>query len=224
MSHADVAVRRCTRPENMRCEAEGIRPAGNSMLKPKSYARLILFVLPGFLALALPLRAQKHDLALSLGGFVGQTRGFNSPTTGRVDISADKSFGANCGYRLLHSNAADLFGELQFVAIPNQRLTSANAVVPRLYASLYVAPGFRVKFFPEARLSPWGALGGGYALYEEADRLSNGQVTSNRFLSRGVLDFGGGLDYRLFRFVGLRVEARDFYSDNPNVNVHLDSS
>ena len=70
-------------------------------------------------------------------------------------------------------------------------------LLPVLYASLYVAPGFRVKFFQGARLSPWGALGGGYGLYEEADRLSNGQVTSNRLLSRGVFDFGGGLDHRL---------------------------
>jgi len=196
----------------------------NSWLGPKRYARLILFFLLGFLALALPLRAQKQDLTLSLGGFVGQTRGFNSPTTGRVDISADKNFGVNYGYRFLHSNAADLFGELEFVAIPNQQLTSVSTVVPRLYASLYVGPGFRVKFFPEARLSPWGALGGGYALYEEADRLSNGQVTSNRLRNRGVFDFGGGLDYRLFRFVGLRAEVRDFYSGNPNLNVQLGSS
>jgi Outer membrane protein beta-barrel domain len=196
----------------------------NSWLGSKSYARLILFVLLGFLALALPLRAQKQDLALSLGGFVGQTRGFNSPTTGQVNISADKNFGVNYGYRFLHSNAVGLFGELEFVAIPNQRLTTANAIVAQNYASLYVVPGVRVKFFPEARLSPWGALGGGYALYEESVRLSNGQPTTNRFLNRGVFDFGGGLDFRIFRFIGIRAEVRDFYSGNPKVNVGLNSS
>lgn len=196
----------------------------NSWLGPKSYARLILFVLLGFLALALPLRAQKQDLTLSLGGFAGETRRFNSPTTGRVDTSADKNFGVNYGYRLLHSNALALFGELEFVAIPTQRLTSANAVVAQSYASLYVAPGVRVKFFPEARWSPWVALGGGYALYQESVNLSNGQPTSNRFLNRGVFDFGGGLDFRVFRFIGFRAEVRDFYSGNPNVNVGFNSS
>jgi hypothetical protein len=189
----------------------------------KFYARLILFALLGFFALALPLRAQKQDLTLSLGGFAGQARGFNSPTTGRVDISADKNFGVNYGYRLLHSNALALFGELEFAAIPNQRLTTANAIVAQNYASLYVAPGFRVNFSPAARLSPWGALGGGYALYEQSVKLSNGQPTTNRFVNRGVFDFGGGLDFRLFRFIGFRAEVRDFYSGNPNVNVHLDS-
>ena len=146
----------------------------DSTLGPKSHARLMLFVLLGFLALALPLRAQKQDLTLSLGGFVGQTRGSNSPTTGRVDISADKNFGVNYGYRLLHSDAVGLFGELEFVAIPNQGLTTANAVVAQNYASLYAVPGFRVKFSPRGRLSPWGALGGGYASYEESVSLSNG--------------------------------------------------
>jgi hypothetical protein len=56
----------------------------NLGLGSKLYTRLIVFVLLGFLAPALPLEAQKQDLALSLGGFVGQTRGFNSPTTGQV--------------------------------------------------------------------------------------------------------------------------------------------
>jgi hypothetical protein len=208
----------------MNAEAEGIQFARISMLEPKPHARLILFILLGFLALARPLRAQKQDLAFSLGGFVGQSRGFNSPRTGQVDISADKSFGVNYGHRLLHSNAADLLGELEFVAIPNQGLTSANAVVAQNYASLYVAPGFRVKFSHGGRLSPWGAVGGGYALYEESVRLSNGQPTTNRFLNRGLFDFGGGLDFRLFRFIGLRAEVRDFYSGNPKVNVGLNSS
>lgn len=198
------------------------------MLKPwlgrKPYSRLILRALLGFFVLALPLRAQRQDLTLSLGGFATQTRGFNNPTTRRVDISADKTFGVNYGYRLLHSNALALFGELEFVAIPTQRLTSANAIVAQSYASLYVAPGVRVKFFPEARWSPWGALGGGYALHQESVNFSNGQPTSNRFLNRGVFDFGGGLDFRVFRFIGFRAEVRDFYSGNPNVNVHLDSS
>jgi hypothetical protein len=32
------------------------------------------------------------------------------------------------------------------------------------------------------------------------------------------------LDYRLFRFVGLRGEIRDFFSGNPNLNVALSTS
>ena len=68
-------------------------------------------------------------------------------------------------------------------------------------------------------------MGGGYALFEKADRLTNGQPETNLFLDRGVFDFGGGLDYRLIRFIGLRAEVRvrDFHSGNPDLNVRLNS-
>ena len=39
-----------------------------------------------------------------------------------------------------------------------------------------------------------------------------------------IFDFGGGLDYKVFRFLGLRGEVRDFLSGNPNLNVALSSS
>jgi hypothetical protein len=98
-------------------------------------------------------------------------------------------------------------------------VTSGTAVVPHGYASLYVTPGLRLKFFPNSRLSPWGAIGGGYALYEESAQLSDGQNTTSTFLNRGVFEYRGGLDYRLFRFIGLRGEVRDFFSGNPNLNT-----
>jgi hypothetical protein len=43
-------------------------------------------------------------------------------------------------------------------------------------------------------------------------------------VNRGVFDFGGGLDYQLFRLFGLRGEVRNFVSGNPNLNVALSSS
>lgn len=119
---------------------------------------------------------------------------------------------------------AALYGEVEFVAIPNRPVTAANATVPQNYASLYLAPSVRLKFLPNSRLSPWAAVGGGYALYKESAQLSNGQSTTNKFLNRGVFDYGGGLDYRLFHFIGLRGEVRDFFSGNPNLNTALSSS
>lgn len=44
------------------------------------------------------------------------------------------------------------------------------------------------------------------ALYQQSAQLSNGRNTSSKFPNRGAFDFGGGLDYRLFRFLGLRGE------------------
>ena len=186
--------------------------------------RLLVFLALALLAATSPAVAQSNDITLSLGGIPTQSRSFRSPSAGSVQISADVSLGANYGHRLLDVEFAAIYGEIQFVALPNRSLTAPTTTVPQNYASLYVTPGLRLKVLPTARLSPWVALGGGYALYEQSAKLSNGQNTTSKFLNRGVFDFGGGLDYRLFRLFGLRGEVRDFVSGNPNLNVALSSS
>jgi len=188
--------------------------------------RWLVFLALGLLTPTFPVRAlaQSNDITLSLGGIAAQSRPLRSPAAGSTQISADVSLGVNCGHRLLHAEFAALYAEIQFVALPNRSVTPTTAIVPQNYASLYVTPGLRLKVLPRARLSPWAALGGGYALYEQSAKLSNGQNTTNKFLNRGVFDYGGGLDYRLFRFFGLRGEVRDFVSGNPNLNVALSSS
>jgi opacity protein-like surface antigen len=173
--------------------------------------------------LAAPARAQNQELTFSLGGIPGQTRTFQG-SAGTEQISADRSFGINYGHRFLDAKIAALYGEIEFVAIPNRGVTSATAIVPQEFASLYLTPGLRLKFFPNSRLSPWGAIGGGYALYEQSAKLSNGQNETDKFLNRGAFDYGGGLDFRLFRFIGLRAEVRDFLSGNPDLNAKLNSS
>jgi opacity protein-like surface antigen len=183
---------------------------------------VVLLFLPAA-AISVPARAQNQELTLSLGGIPGQARSFKG-SNGTAQISADRSLGVNYGHRLLGAKVATLYGEVEFVALPNRPVTSATAVVPHDYASLYVTPGLRLKFFPNSRLSPWGAIGGGYGLYEESTQLSNGQNTTSKFLNRGVFQYGGGLDYRLFRFIGLRGEVRDFFSGNPNLNNALSST
>ncbi len=168
-------------------------------------------------------RGANQELTFSLGGIPDQTRSFQGSAS-TAQVSADRSFGINYGHRVLGAKIAALYGEIEFVAIPNRALTAASATVPQNYASLYLTPGVRLKFLPGSRLSPWAAIGGGYGLYQESAQLSNGQNTTNKFLNRGVFEYGGGLDYRLFRFIGLRGEVRDFFSGNPNLNAALNSS
>ena len=162
---------------------------------------------------------QSQELTFSLGGISGQTRTLRGSPTGTAQIAADRTLGVNYGHHLVGTRVAALYGEIEFVAIPNRGVTSATAVVAQNYASLYVTPGVRLKLFPRRRFSPWGAIGGGYALYQESNQLSDGQNTTNKFLNRGVFDYGGGVDYRLFRLIGLRGEVRDFLSGNPNLNA-----
>ena len=165
-----------------------------------------------------------QELTFSLGGISGQTRTLTGSPAGTAQTAADRTLGVNYGHHLAATRVAALYGEIEFVAIPNRGVTSATAVVAQNYASLYVTPGVRLKLFPRWRFSPWGAIGGGYALYQESNQLSNGQNTTDKFLNRGVFDYGGGVDYRLFRLIGLRGEVRDFLSGNPNLNAAPTSS
>ena len=93
-----------------------------------------------------PARGQNQELTFSLGGIPGQTRSFQS-SAGTAHISADRSFGINYGHRFLGARIAALYGEIEFVAIPNRSVTSATATVPQSYESLHLTPGLRLKFF-----------------------------------------------------------------------------
>jgi hypothetical protein len=192
-------------------------PARTSLILWAGLLLLVTTIIAG------PARGQNQDLTFSLGGIPGQTRTFQG-SAGTAQISSDRSFGINYGHRFLDAKIAALYGEVEFVAIPNRSVTSATAIVPQSYAALYLAPGLRLKLFPSSRLSPWGAVGGGYALYQQSAKLSNGQNETDKFLNRGVFDYGGGLDFRLFSFLGLRAEVRDFLSGNPDLNAKLNSS
>ncbi len=172
---------------------------------------------PLILCLCSPLLAQQHELGLTLGGLLSTDR--VSPQT-RVSLGSGIALQANYSYRLFGRDAAALYGEVHFLANPLRDAESATRSVTRDIATLYVTPGLRVKVFPKAPVSPYLAIGGGYALYEHSTTLLNGAVNPvPRFLNRAALDFGGGADVRFWRFIALRGEVRDFFTGTPAYNV-----
>jgi opacity protein-like surface antigen len=161
--------------------------------------------------------AQQHEIALTLGRAAGQSR---SAPAGTLSIGGGTAFQANYAYRFARIKKADIWGEAHFLATPLQQVESVNRAATRDYASLYVIPGVRVKFAPGARLSPYVAIGGGYALFEQSlSRIDGSPNPAPRFTHRGALAFGGGLDVRVWRFLSARWEVRDFYSGNPTFNT-----
>jgi opacity protein-like surface antigen len=120
---------------------------------------------------------------------------------------------------------AELWGEAHFLATPLQQIDSVNRTVTRDYASLYLIPGIRVKFAPRARVSPYAAIGGGYAFFEQSLAQIDGSPNpAPRFTHRGALAFGGGLDIRVWRVLSVRWEVRDFYSGKPSFNTPVAGS
>ena len=176
--------------------------------------RLIFFFA---IAHSAPMLAQKHEIGLTLGGFVPTAHG--SPL-GSLDLSTGAAFQANYGYQLLDHSKAALYVETHFLANPLRDITSLNRSATRDVATLYVTPGLRLKFAPRSKFSPYLVAGGGYALYEQSFQQIDGRPNlAPRFTHRGVFDFGGGVDVKVWRFFSVRSEIRDFYSGAPSFNA-----
>jgi hypothetical protein len=127
---------------------------------------------------------------------------------------------ANYAYRLLDGTKAALYGEAHFLANPLRDVSSAGQTITRDVATIFVTPGVRLKFFPQSAVSPYLAVGGGWAVYEQSKNTLDGNPNpASRIVNHAALDFGCGVDLKLWRFVGLRAEVRDFYAGGPSYNT-----
>ena len=177
---------------------------------------LSLFILIAASLLAQEDGAARNELAFGLGGIPALSR---SDST-RVEAGSGVAFQVNYGRRLVGSRNVALYGEVNFVASPVRDVTTSLSFATHDFASLYITPGVRVKFLPASRLSPYVAVGGGYADYEQSTKqIDDRPNTAPRELARGVFDFGAGFDVKVWRFLALRAEARDFYSGSPAYNL-----
>jgi len=99
-------------------------------------------------------------------------------------------------------------------------VSSSDRTLTRDVATLFVTPGIRVKVLPNRRIAPYFAVGGGWADYEQSTTTLDGRPNAApRTINHGVIDYGGGVDFKFWRFVGLRAEVRDFYAGGPSYNT-----
>jgi opacity protein-like surface antigen len=161
--------------------------------------------------------APTNELGFTLGGIPSLSR---STSQQSLDLGAGTAFGVNYGRRIVSGNKVALYGELDLLASPLRDVSSNISSATKNFASLYVTPGIRLKFFPTSTISPYVAVGGGYADYEQSTTRLDGQSNPvSRQLARGVFDFGAGVDVHVWRWVALRGEARDFYTGSPAYNL-----
>jgi len=115
------------------------------------------------------------------------------------------------GLRMLNAGVAALYFEVPVAGIPSQtlHLTTAPSTVFAHMSSFYVTPGLRLKVLPGSPIAPFVSLGGGLAHYSLGSGANN----------KGALQYGGGLDFKLAPFVGLRGEVRDFVTGDPNFSL-----
>ncbi|MCC6538812.1 MAG: outer membrane beta-barrel protein [Bryobacterales bacterium] len=166
-----------------------------------------------FAASAWAQTSARHEIGLTLGRVSGST-------ASGVTAGPGRAWQANYGLRLLEMRGAAVYFETHLLAAPLRDVASSTVRASRDFASLYVTPGLRVKFRSAARVSPYVAAGGGYALYENATmRLDGRPNEAPRTNSTGALLIGGGVDMRMWRWLGVRAEVRDFVTGRPAYNL-----
>ena len=161
--------------------------------------------------------APRQEIGLTLGDLHGLQR--NRGLT-RFELASGVALEANYGYRLLQTRDAAIYGEVHLLANPQRTVDAGDPMATRDVASLYLTPGIRVKLRPASRIAPYAAVGFGWADYEQSTRtLSGASNGAPRTVNHGALDFGGGVDLRFWRWIGLRAEVRDFYTGGPSFNT-----
>ncbi|MBY0375588.1 MAG: porin family protein [Bryobacteraceae bacterium] len=161
------------------------------------------------------LGAQSTELGFTLGGLIPRERG-------PLDIGSGVAFQFNYGQRLWKNDQVAVLGEVHFLASPLRNVDSNIPTAVRDFASLYLTPGVRVKFRPEARFSPYLTAGFGYAQYESSELLNNGSRSSVRGRQHTYAgSVGGGADWKFFGPISLRGELRHWFSPSPRFNTPL---
>ena len=90
----------------------------------------------------------------------------------------------------------------------------------RDFASLYLTPGLRVQFRPDARFRPYLTGGFGYAQYHSSELLQNGSASPVRDRQHTWAgSVGGGADWQLVGPIALRGDLRHWFSPSPRFNV-----
>lgn len=163
---------------------------------------------------------QANEVGLSLGGAVTPTRDLQTTTAGRAEIGTGLTYIATYGRRIVNGEKAALIGEFVFTATPQSEVQSSNLTLPRDFASLFITPGVKLKLFPNSVLSPYAVAGGGYARFTGSQLRLNGQPNPGKqSVNTGAFNYGGGLEIRIFKFLALRGEVRDFITGNPDFNA-----
>lgn len=165
-------------------------------------------------------RAQQFELGLSIGAL--KSGDHSLPTTGTIKSDTGFAYEVNFAARVFNGHVAALYVEVPFAGTPKTGLTSSNPFSPSEYSSFFITPGLKLKLLPVAPISPYGFVGAGYARFHSGSSLINGQSNNNsQGASRGAVDFGAGVDWKVFPFISLRGEVRDFYSGTPRFNINV---
>ena len=150
------------------------------LLKHTIFAITIFFV-----AAAATASAQKNEIAVLYGKTINANRNIlpnGGFSTSALTFNPSTAYQVTYARQFLNLKLFAVYAEVPFIASPKVILGSTsggNAAIN--YSALYLTPGVRVKFLPDARISPWVSGGYGFAHYSASSTLLDG--SPNRLTS-----------------------------------------
>lgn len=169
----------------------------------------------------------KNEIGLVLGAAVTPSQRVNGTIPGgRITFEPSVFLGAEYDRLILERKRVAVYVGADFEGYPRDvRVSSGPPNTIRVYRLLFLTPKVRVKFAPNAKMSPWLAFGGGYARFAESSRTLGGATSGlSGGTNTGTLTFAGGVDIltplKIVVPIGLRVEVRDYFSGKPRYNVN----
>jgi hypothetical protein len=185
--------------------------------------RLFGIVVP-LVLLASSMWAQVNELSVTAGRTFVSTQTIQNPPTGdlypQIHFANDKSIAFNYGRFLVQRGIFGITAELPVAMYFHMDLNTGADLIPKDIGALFVTPSVRVNAFARDSVTPWASFGGGYGRFRQSSSLNYygpnpGPTGSNT----GVVQFGAGLDVWFWERWGGRLEARDFFSGEPDLNV-----
>jgi len=163
-----------------------------------------------------------NELSITAGkSFVSTQTILNSGAADpHLHFGNEETVAFNYGRFLKNARIFGIYAELPVAIYPRMDLHSYQGHTPQDIGALFVTPSVRVNVFSGDSVTPWVSFGGGYGRFREAPRQEFGLPNTGPTGSNtGVVQFGAGLDVWFWHRWGARVEARDFYSGVPALDV-----
>lgn len=186
----------------------------------KRLAALFLFVV----CLIASAFAQQNEISATLGRvFVSSQAipGANFPNgNNNVHFGNGLTVAGNYSRLLKTHGIFGISGEVPFAYSFDMDLNTGDNLIPESYKSFFVTPAVRVNFFQGQGVTPWVSAGGGFGFFKQSSNLVFGGPNPGKTSTNtGIFQFGAGLDVWPWQNWGIRLEARDYYSGVPDLNV-----
>jgi hypothetical protein len=163
--------------------------------------------------------AQVNEASITVGRTFVSTQTVPS-TNVEIHFGNEESFAFNYSRLLIPGHLFGISAELPVAIYPRMDLNYYYGTVPKDIGAIFATPAVRANLFSGQSISPWVSLGGGYGHFREASTTTySGPNPGSTGTSAGVLQFGVGLDVIPWEHWGFRLEARDFYSGQPDYDV-----